>query len=66
MVQNHRYFGYNLDFNPGIGFSKNFETHRFSHFSLSKSSQEVSYIIIDIYHSVDGNHGEGHVAHTGK
>ena len=35
-MDHFKYFGYNLDFNPGIGFSKNFETQRFSHFSLSE------------------------------
>ena len=35
-MDHFKYFGYNLDFNLGIGFSKNFETQRFSHFSLSE------------------------------
>ena len=38
MEQNDKYFGYNLDLYPGIGFSTNFETQRFSHFSLSEVS----------------------------
>ena len=42
MEQNDKYFGYNLDLHPGIGFSKNFENQRFSHFSPSKSCSEVS------------------------
>ena len=26
----------------------------------------LPYVIVHIYHSVDGNHSKGHVAHTGK